>query len=220
MAIVLVSGGLDSCVATSVASVEYDLALLHCTYGQRTAEREREAFEAICGHYGVKTKKIADLSYIGDIGGSSLTDSSIEAQKGESRVGEIPSTYVPFRNSHFLSAAVSWAEVLGAGKIFIGAVESDSSGYPDCRKDYYEAFNRLVELGTKSGGITVVTPLIEKRKPEIIRMGQDLKAPLQLTWSCYVRTDVACGECESCILRLKGFQEAGIRDPISYIDEG
>ncbi len=215
-AIVLVSGGLDSCVAAAIASLEFDLALLHCSYGQRTAGRERKSFEAICMHYRAKAKRVVDLSCIGEMGGSSLTDSSLEVEKGRSGAGKIPSTYVPFRNSHLLCAAVSWAEVLGIGKIFIGAVESDSSGYPDCRRDYFEAFNRLVKLGTRSGSITVVTPLIGMSKAEIVRTGRELNAPLHLTWSCYLRSDEACGECESCLLRLEGFREAGVRDPIPY----
>ncbi len=216
-AIVLVSGGLDSCVATAVAARDHEPALLHCTYGQRTAEREKEAFEAIACHYGVQVKMVADLSCLGELGGSSLTDESMSIERGESVQGEIPSTYVPFRNTLFLSIAVSWAEVLDVKKIFIGAVESDSTGYPDCRKRYFEAFDRVVELGTRSADIRIVAPLVEIQKSEIVRMGIELKAPLQLTWSCYDRTDLACGRCESCVLRLKGFREAGFTDPISYV---
>jgi 7-cyano-7-deazaguanine synthase len=219
-AIVLVSGGMDSCVVAAIAAGDHDLALLHCTYGQRTAERERSAFEAIAAHYGVRQKMTADLSFLGRMGGSSLTDASIPVGNGESPEGQIPSTYVPFRNSLFLSVAVSWAEVLDVGKIFIGAVESDSAGYPDCRKAYYDAFNRLARLGTRSGTIAVETPLIEKRKEQIVRIGLELRAPLHLTWSCYVRGDVACGRCESCTLRLKGFREAGVADPIPYLTSG
>ncbi len=217
MAVVLVSGGLDSCVTAAIASKNYRPAFLHCTYGQRTAEREVEAFEAICRYYGVERDLIVDLSYLGGMGGSSLTDTSIEVDEGQSPPGEIPSTYVPFRNSNFLCAAVSWAEVLGARRIFIGAVESDSTGYPDCRKGYYDAFNRLVRHGTRTGDITIVAPLIDKGKAEIVRLGLELKAPLHLTWSCYVRSDRACGRCESCILRIKGFHDAGSEDLIPYV---
>ncbi len=217
-AIVLISGGLDSCVTAAIADRDHDLALLHCTYGQRTAGREQEAFEAISRHYDVSTAMLADLSDLGGFGGSSLTDETMPVEKGKSKPGVIPSTYVPFRNSLFLSVAVSWAEALGIGEIFIGAVESDSAGYPDCRKTYFEAFNRLIRVGTKADDIEVVTPLIDKRKSEIVRIGVELEAPIHLTWSCYQRSDVACGECESCVLRLRAFQEAGIEDPIPYID--
>jgi 7-cyano-7-deazaguanine synthase len=210
---------MDSCVVTAIAARDHDLALLHCTYGQRTAGREREAFEAISRYYGVTTKMVADLSFLGRIGGSSLTDAGIPVENGESRPGEIPSTYVPFRNTLFLSVAVSWAEVLSIRKAFIGAVESDSPGYPDCRNLYFEAFNEVARLGTESGNISVLTPLVEKRKSEIIEIGLELEAPLHLTWSCYVRSDVACGRCESCTLRLKGFRDAGIEDPIPYAGE-
>jgi len=216
MAIVLVSGGLDSCVATAFAAQTHELALLHCTYGQRTAEREMRAFEAVARHFGAREKMVVDVSYLGRMGGSSLTDDSMEIESGESDPAEIPSTYVPFRNSHFLCAAVSWAEVLGVSKIFIGAVESDSAGYPDCRKSYYEAFNLLVRQGTRSGDITIVAPLVEMGKKEIVKTGLTLNAPFHLTWSCYAKSDLACGECESCILRLKGFSEAGVADPIPY----
>ena len=216
-AIVLVSGGLDSCVAAAIASRNHDLAVLHCTYGQRTAEREKEAFEAISRHYGVEEKMVADLSFLGKLGGSSLTDETISVEMGKSSPGEIPSTYVPFRNTLFLSVAVSWAEVLEIKKVYIGAVESDSSGYPDCRKRYYKAFNQLARLGTKSADIGVVAPLVEKHKSDVVKIGVDLKAPLHLTWSCYVRSDIACGRCESCVLRLRGFHEAGVADPIPYV---
>jgi 7-cyano-7-deazaguanine synthase len=160
---------------------------------------------------------VADLSCLGKLGGSSLTDESMSIERGESIQGEIPSTYVPFRNTLFLSIAVSWAEVLDVKKVFIGAVESDSTGYPDCRKRYFEAFGRVVKLGTRSADIRIFTPLVDIQKSEIVRIGIELKAPLQLTWSCYDRTDFACGECESCVLRLKGFREAGFTDPISYV---
>jgi 7-cyano-7-deazaguanine synthase len=213
-AIVLVSGGLDSCVTAAVAAREHGLALLHCTYGQRTADRERAAFEAIARHLGARETRVVDLSHLGRLGGSSLTDPGREVETGTSEPGVIPSTYVPFRNTHLLSTAVSWAEVTGIRKIFIGAVESDSAGYPDCRPAYYDAFNRLVRVGTREGAIEVVTPLIDKSKGEIVRLGRELGAPLHLTWSCYVRNDLACGRCESCTLRRRGFEEAGVPDPV------
>jgi len=218
-AIVLVSGGMDSCVAAAIAACHHDLAFLHCTYGQRTARKEREAFEAIARHYGVERKMVADLPFLGQIGGSSLTDPAKDVEEGLSEPGVIPSTYVPFRNSLILSVAVAWAEATGVEKIFIGAVESDSSGYPDCRKAYYEAFNRLAKLGTRSGRVAVIAPLVEMDKCEIVRKGLELEAPLHLTWSCYVRNDVACGACESCLLRRGGFRNAGAVDAIPYLGD-
>ena len=143
------------------------------------------------------------------IGGSALTDPSIAVPEAHEIGPEIPVTYVPFRNAHFLSVAVSWAEVLGAEKIYIGAVEQDSSGYPDCRPAYYQAFNEVIRTGTKEGAIEIVTPLIALRKAEIVRLGLELGAPFDLTWSCYSREDRACGVCDSCVLRLRAFQEAG-----------
>jgi 7-cyano-7-deazaguanine synthase len=216
-AIVLVSGGLDSCVATAVAAVDHSVSLLHCTYGQRTADREWQAFESIARHYEAETR-VVDLSYLGQMGGSSLTDRTMVVESGVSDPDIVPTTYVPFRNSHLLSVAVSWAEVSGSRSIFIGAVESDSAGYPDCRSIYFAAFNRLIQLGTRRGDITVETPLIGMKKAEIIRLGRKLNAPLHLTWSCYIRSELACGRCESCTLRRRGFDEAGERDPIPYAE--
>jgi 7-cyano-7-deazaguanine synthase len=129
---------------------------------------------------------------------------------------DVPVTYVPFRNAHFLAVAVSWSEVLGAEKVYIGAVEQDSSGYPDCRPAYYQAFNEVVRTGTKAGRIEIVTPLIGMRKAAIVRLGLELGAPFDLTWSCYSREDSACGVCDSCVLRLRAFREAGAVDPIPY----
>jgi 7-cyano-7-deazaguanine synthase len=228
LAVVLVSGGMDSCVAAAIADQDCEMAFLHVSYGQRTQARELEAFNAIADYYGVKRRLAADIGYLREIGGSSLTDESIPVTTGgpegrESgfpvvRLSDSPTSYVPFRNTHLLSIAVSWAEVIGASRLFIGAVEADSSGYPDCRKEYYRAFNRLVEVGTKpETHIQVVTPLIDMSKSEIVLKGMDLGAPLHLTWSCYKNSDKACGVCDSCILRLRGFREAGIEDPIEYV---
>ena len=219
LAIVLVSGGMDSCVTAAIAAQEYEMAFLHVGYGQRTQERELESFNAIADHYGVQRRLAADIGYLKEIGGSSLTDDSIPVAESSLGNGDaIPTSYVPFRNTHLLSIAVSWAEVTGASKIFIGAVEEDSSGYPDCRKEYYQEFNRLVEVGTKpETHIQVVTPLIDLRKSEIVSKGMELGAPLHLTWSCYKNLDKACGVCDSCVLRLKGFREAGVEDPIEYV---
>ena len=217
-AIVLVSGGMDSCVTAAVAKAEgHALAMLHSSYGQRTEARERRAFEEIATYYGAE-RMVVDQHYLGQIGGSSLTDPSIPVSEADLESKDIPTSYVPFRNAHFLAAAVSWAEVIGAQRIYIGAVFADSSGYPDCRPEYYHAFNELVRRGTRpETRIEVVTPLIGLHKHEIIRKGIELGAPLQLSWSCYRATDVACGTCDSCALRLRAFAQAGIPDPIPYV---
>jgi len=221
-AVVLLSGGMDSCVTVAMAAESHQLALLHASYGQRTERRERRAFDAIADHYGVGERLTVRLDHFSQIGGSALTDSHIAVPERESAAESrdargIPVTYVPFRNAHFLSVAVSWAEVLGAGSIYIGAVAEDSSGYPDCRPEYYRAFQELIRAGTRpETQIEIVTPVIGLRKSEIIRRGIELGAPLQLTWSCYQSEDAACGVCDSCLLRLRAFAEAGSGDPIPY----
>ncbi|MFY9912770.1 MAG: 7-cyano-7-deazaguanine synthase QueC [Candidatus Sulfotelmatobacter sp.] len=215
-AIVLLSGGMDSCVCAALAVRDYNAAALHISYGQRTEERERQSFLAICRRLNIHDQLNVRNEVFRAIGGSALTDESIAVPTSENIGHEIPVTYVPFRNAHFLSAAVSWAEVLGAKKIFIGAVEQDSSGYPDCRPAYYEAFNRVIQVGTKEGNIEILTPLIHLRKSEIVRLGLELGAPFDLTWSCYSRQDQACGVCDSCVLRLRAFAAVGAKDPIPY----
>jgi len=208
---------MDSCVTAAIARRSCETAFLHISYGQRTEERERRAFFDIARHYGVKRTLVARLDHLGAVGGSALTNPSRDAVRARGPVSAIPDTYVPFRNTQLLSIAVSWAEVLGARSVYIGAVQEDSSGYPDCREEYYAAFNRLVELGTRpETRIEVITPLIHLGKDEIVREGLRLGAPLHLTWSCYTGQEVACGRCESCLLRLKGFDAAGARDPIPY----
>jgi len=215
-AVVLLSGGMDSCVCAALAARDHDAAALHISYGQRTEERERRSFMAICERLNVHDKLVVRNEALRAVGGSALTDDRIEVPRAEAIGQGIPVTYVPFRNAHFLSVAVSWAEVLGAKKVYIGAVEPDSSGYPDCRPAYYRAFNEVVKAGTKEGLIEVVTPLIALRKAEIVRLGLELGAPFDLTWSCYSRDDLACGLCDSCVLRLRAFEAAGVRDPIPY----
>jgi 7-cyano-7-deazaguanine synthase len=221
-AVVLLSGGMDSCVCAALAAREYDAAAVHVSYGQRTEERERQSFLAICRRLNIYDKLAVRNEALRAIGGSALTDENIAvpALQDLSATHPIPVTYVPFRNAHFLAVAVSWAEVLGAEKVYIGAVEQDSSGYPDCRPAYYDAFNRVIEAGTKEGKIEIVTPLIAMRKVEIVRLGLELGAPFDLTWSCYSREDRACGVCDSCVLRLRAFAAAGIEDPIPYVTEG
>jgi 7-cyano-7-deazaguanine synthase len=207
---------MDSCVCTTLATRDHEAAAVHVSYGQRTEERERRAFFAICDRLGIQDRLLVRNEALAAIGGSALTDRNIAVPESHAIGGDIPVTYVPFRNAHFLSVAVSWAEVIGAGKVYIGAVEQDSSGYPDCRPEYYRAFNQVVKLGTKDGGIEIVTPLIQMRKSEIVRLGLELGAPFDLTWSCYSREDNACGVCDSCVLRLRAFRDAGSVDPIPY----
>jgi 7-cyano-7-deazaguanine synthase len=217
---VLLSGGMDSCVTAAIANQTHRLALLHASYGQRTEQRERRAFDAIADFYGVRERLVVRFDAFAQIGGSALTDERISVPESGAALAPhagIPITYVPFRNAHFLSAAVSWAEVIGATAIFIGAVAEDSSGYPDCRPEYYRAFQALIREGTRpETHIEIVTPVIAMRKSEIVRRGKELGAPLGLTWSCYQFEDEACGACDSCRLRLRAFAEAGLSDPIAY----
>ena len=219
-AVVLLSGGMDSCVTAAIANRTHRLALLHASYGQRTERRERQAFEEIADFYGVGERLLIRLDALAKIGGSALTDEKIAVPESGADMGtstEIPATYVPFRNAHFLSAAVSWAEVIGAIAIFIGAVAEDRSGYPDCRPEYYRAFAELIRQGTRpETRIEIHTPVIAMRKSEIIRRGAELSAPLDRTWSCYQSEDEACRMCDSCRLRLRAFAEAGLTDPIAY----
>src|SRR4051812_3221584 len=218
-AVVLLSGGMDSSVCAAIAAREYgakNVAAMHISYGQRTEARERESFIKICDRLGISKRMLIENRSLAQIGGSALTDKNIAVPESQHIGKEIPITYVPFRNAHFLSAAVSWAEVLGADKIYIGAVAQDSSGYPDCRPEYYRAFNEVIRAGTREGRIEITTPLIRLRKAEIVRLGLELGAPFDLTWSCYSRQDRACGVCESCVLRLRAFQAAGVADPIPY----
>lgn len=218
-AICLVSGGMDSCVTAAIAHEENDeLAFLHVSYGQRTEQRERQAFEALADHYDVKLRLVISLEHLAQIGGSSLTDPSIAVAHADLTSRAIPSSYVPFRNAHLLAAAVSWGEVIGASAVYIGAVAEDSSGYPDCRPEFYAAFQNVIDLGTKPDtNIRIRTPVIDLKKSEIVQRGLQLRAPLDLTWSCYQASDVACGSCDSCALRLRAFREAGVTDPIPYL---
>ena len=217
LAVVLVSGGMDSCVTAAIARREYDLAFLHLNYGQRTERRELKAFEDIANFYGVERRLVVNIEHLSQIGGSSLTDTSMPVENADLHRKAIPSTYVPFRNAHILSIAVSWGERLRARRIFIGAVEEDSSGYPDCRSSFYDAFNRVIEEGTKpETDLRIVTPVIGMKKSAIVKLGVELGAPFELTWSCYQEEKVACGKCDSCALRIRGFREAGVIDPLPY----
>jgi 7-cyano-7-deazaguanine synthase len=224
LAVVLVSGGMDSCVTASIAGQDFRLAFLHVNYGQRTEERELRSFHELADFFHAEKRLVVSIEHLKVIGGSSLTDASIpvpESAADRSAISDqqsaIPSTYVPFRNAHLLAIATSWAEVIGALKIFIGAVEEDGSGYPDCREVFYQAFNKAIETGTKpETKIEIITPVIHLRKPDIVKKGLGLRSPFHLTWSCYQNSERACGRCESCLLRLKGFREAGAADPIPY----
>ena len=226
-AVVCLSGGMDSAVCAAIAARQHDTYALHFSYGQRTQQRELESARAIADALKLARFLPLSIDIFRIIGGSALTDTAInipDASAAEDAIGaRIPVTYVPFRNAHFLAAAVSWAEVLGAEAIYIGAVEQDSSGYPDCRPAYYEAFQQLIRTGTRAGvegsGIRVETPLIAMRKQEIVRRGLELSAPFHVTWSCYTDSQAACGTCESCILRLRAFAEAGVNDPIPYVTD-
>jgi len=217
-AVCLVSGGMDSCVTAAIARAENaELAFLHVSYGQRTEARERRAFEELADFYGVSRRLVVSLEQLARIGGSSLTDPSMPVTEADLTTPGIPTSYVPFRNAHLLAAATSWAEVEGARRVYIGAVAEDSSGYPDCRPEFYEAFQRVIEVGTRpETRVEIKTPVIHMRKAEIIRRGVSLGAPLGLTWSCYRAEERACGTCDSCALRLRAFREAGLEDPIPY----
>jgi len=218
IAIVLVSGGMDSCLTAAIAARECDkVAFLHISYGQLTEARERKAFDDIADHYGVVDRLDVSIEYLAQIGGSALTDRSIAVGEADLANPEIPNTYVPFRNGNMLSIAASWAEVLGAKAIYIGAVAEDSSGYPDCRPEFYAAFQTAIDAGTKpETRVEIRTPIIHLSKAEIVAKGIELAAPLELTWSCYRSEDLACGTCDSCALRLRGFELAGVVDPIPY----
>ena len=220
LVIVLCSGGMDSLAVSAVAHKNHkDLAFLHLNYGQKTSHKERECFDKICDHYNVdkRNQKIIDMNFLSQIGGSSLTDGRIEVSTFDGDSDKIPTSYVPFRNTHIIAMAVSWAEVIGAKKIYIGANYEDSPGYPDCRPEYYKAYNELIKQGTKDGDIEIVTPVIMMKKEEIVELAYSHNAPLEYTWSCYARADKACGVCDSCALRLRGFKKAGKQDPISYL---
>ena len=218
LAVCLVSGGMDSCVTGAIANQENDeLAFLHVSYGQRTEQREREAFESLADHFNVGLRLVVSFDHLARIGGSSLTDNSIPVTTADLTTRAIPSSYVPFRNAHLLATAVSWGEVIQANAIYIGAVAEDSSGYPDCRPEFYAAFQQAIDVGTKpETRIEIRTPVLGMRKSEIVQTGLSLQAPLHLTWSCYQSSDLACGNCDSCALRLRAFREAGTTDPIPY----
>ena len=217
LAVVALSGGMDSCVTAAIANQDYNLALLHINYGQKTENRELTAFHDIAEFYNAEKKMVIEFTHFQKIGGSSLTDKNIEISKADLENKEIPTSYVPFRNANILSACVSWAEVIDAEAIFIGAVYEDSSGYPDCRPDFFSAFEQVINLGTKpQTQIKIETPIIYMKKSEIIQKGLELNAPFSLTWSCYQNEEEACGVCDSCALRLRAFQELGLEDPIPY----
>ena len=215
-AIILISGGMDSCVTVASAKADgYDPSLLHLNYGQRTEKRELKAFHDIADHYMIEERLVVDISHLSAIGGSCLTDKNIEIPDANLDNLNIPVSYVPFRNANILSVAVSWAEVLKVSAIYLGAVEEDSSGYPDCRRSFFDAFEETINVGTKpETNIKIITPLITLTKKEIVVRGKSIDAPLHLTWSCYKNEDIPCSKCDSCALRSRGFLQAGIKDPL------
>lgn len=221
-AVVLLSGGMDSAVAVAIAINDgFEIAALHLNYGQRTQERELKAYNDLCDYYSIKEKLIVNIEYLNQIGGTSLIDRTLEIPKNQISSNQIPTTYVPFRNGNILAIATSWAEVIGANAIYIGANTIDSSGYPDTSKEFLQAYEIAANLGTKNGlnqtiNLKIIAPLINLSKKEIVLRGKELNVPLELTWSCYEDNEIACGECESCLLRLRGFREAGYEDPIPY----
>jgi 7-cyano-7-deazaguanine synthase len=218
-AVVLLSGGMDSLVCAALALKDHKkVAFIHMNYGQRTSHKEQFCFEKISAFYAIPSElqRMVDLRFLSQIGGSSLTDQNMSVATFDGDKPGIPSSYVPFRNSIILSLAVSWAEVLGAQNLYIGANEEDSPGYPDCRKEYYKAFQEVIHLGTKDGKINIETPVISLTKQKIVELGVKLQAPFELTWSCYAESGQACGVCDSCALRLRGFKMANVKDPISY----
>lgn len=218
LGVVCVSGGMDSALTAALAAREGRLAFLHANYGQRTEAKELACFHALADRLGAEARLVVDFSALRQIGGSSLTDLRVPVREGEPVEGVVPSSYVPFRNAHLLAAAVSWAEVLGAGAVYVGAVWEDSSGYPDCRPEFYRAFEEAARLGTRPDTrLRIVTPVIGLSKADIVRRGQELGVPFELTWSCYQAEAEACGRCESCRLRLRGFRDAGVVDPIPYV---
>jgi len=217
--VIVLSGGMDSTLCMAIAKdLGYQLAALHLNYGQLTEKREEKAFLDICEFYDVEEKIIVDTSFFKQIGGSGLTDNNVTIMDAELDNHTIPNTYVPFRNGNILAIAASWAEVIGAEAIFIGAVQQDSSGYPDCRKEFFDEFEKAINTGTKpETRINIITPIINFNKGDIVRRSKELGSPLHLTWSCYRNSDTACGTCDSCALRLRGFQQEGFEDPIPYL---
>lgn len=216
-AIVLVSGGMDSLVTAAIAATREDkLYFLHFSYGQRTETKERWCFEELSRYYNAKAAKVIDYRWLAEIGGSSLL---IEGAPIKSLKDGIPDSYVPFRNATMLCAAISWAEVIEAQHIYIGAVEEDSSGYPDTREVFFNAMNQVIKYGSVNNQITIETPVLHKTKKEIVELGLSLNAPFDLSWSCYISADEACGKCPSCLLRLRAFQEARHKDPIPYLEQ-
>jgi len=209
---------MDSCVTAAIAREENtEVAFLHVSYGQRTEARERRAFVDLADSFKIKKRLAVSIESLKAIGGSSLTDEGIPVSSADLTSSEIPTSYVPFRNAHMLAIATSWAETIRARRIYIGAVAEDSSGYPDCRPEFYYAFQGAIDAGTKPDTrIEIVTPVIKMSKADIVRRGLELDAPLELTWSCYGAEDLACGQCDSCALRLRAFHQAGVTDPIAY----
>ena len=215
-AVVILSGGMDSTTALFIAKEEYSIIPLHFNYGQRTEKKELESFSEICDYLQLENRYVIDLPFFKQIGANALVDVNLDVPTDGIKPG-VPITYVPFRNGIFLSIAASVAEKEGAEAIFIGVVEEDSSGYPDCTEKFIEHMKNAINSGTKpETHIDIKTPLIHLKKEDIVKKAIEVKVPLELTWSCYKNENKACGVCDSCRLRLKGFKKVGINDPIDY----
>ncbi len=216
-AVAIISGGMDSAVSAAKAIENgYELIGLHFNYGQRTEKKELECFNKLCEDFEIETKYVIDLPFFADIGASALTDKSIDVPTGGIEPG-VPITYVPFRNGIFLSIATAIAEKEGAEAIYIGVVEEDSSGYPDCTEQFMKSIENSINLGTKEDTVIMIQrPLVRLSKADIVKEALRLGVKLEHTWSCYKEEDIACGVCDSCRLRLSGFERVDQRDPIEY----
>jgi 7-cyano-7-deazaguanine synthase len=217
-AVCLLSGGMDSSTIAYLARNEgYDILALHLNYGQRTEEKERACARKIAGMLDAKDFVEVDVGYFSRFGSSSLTDPKIAVEGFDPARAHVPNTYVPFRNANLLSIATSYAESRNADAIFIGVQSLDYSGYPDCRPQFIDAFQRVIDLGTKdTTHISLNTPFITMTKADILRVGLALGVPYKDTWSCYRNNTKACGTCGSCHFRKEAFAQVGIPDPIEY----
>jgi len=218
IAVCIISGGMDSALSAKIAQNEdYEIVALHFSYGQRTEAKEVECFRKVAASVNAVKSYEIDLPFFEQIGASALTDKNIDVPTGGIEEG-VPVTYVPFRNGIFLSIAAAVAEKHGAKALFIGVVEEDSSGYPDCRESYIEQMQKAINMGTKEEtNLTIKMPLVALKKSQIVQKSLEMSVPLEDTWSCYKEEQRACGMCDSCRLRLNGFQEAGVVDPIDYV---
>lgn len=217
-AVCLLSGGMDSStLAYLTKSKGYEILALHLNYGQRTQNKELACAKKIAGLLQAEAFVEVDIGYFSKFGASSLTDTKIDVDTFDPLRAHIPNTYVPFRNANLLSIATSFAEARGADAIFIGVQSLDYSGYPDCRPQFIEAFQRVIDTGTRDQTrIRLITPFIHMTKTDILKEGMKLHVPYEHTWSCYRNEDLACGTCGSCHFRREAFEALGLTDPIPY----